>query len=158
MNRTQPPRLVLDTNICLDLFVYGDPGCLPIMQALEARRFCAVTTPACREEWLRVLYYPQFRVDEAQRVRVCAAFDRWNTCLPLALDPAEAELLPRCKDPDDQKFLEAARATGAIALVSKDRAVLKLARRYRKQGLFAIHSPRSWVERFGQENAATCSL
>jgi predicted nucleic acid-binding protein len=37
--------------------------------------------------------------------------------------------LPRCSDPDDQKFLALAAAAGAAALVSKDRAVLKLRRR-----------------------------
>jgi predicted nucleic acid-binding protein len=37
--------------------------------------------------------------------------------------------MPRCSDPDDQKFIELAGASGAQALVSKDRAVLKLRRR-----------------------------
>jgi predicted nucleic acid-binding protein len=37
--------------------------------------------------------------------------------------------LPRCSDPDDQKFIELAAAARAGALVSKDRAVLKLRRR-----------------------------
>ena len=39
-----------------------------------------------------------------------------------------AAALPRCTDPDDQKFIELAVAAGALALVSKDRAVLKLSR------------------------------
>jgi predicted nucleic acid-binding protein len=37
--------------------------------------------------------------------------------------------MPRCSDPDDQKFIELAAASGAQGLVSKDRAVLKLRRR-----------------------------
>jgi predicted nucleic acid-binding protein len=37
--------------------------------------------------------------------------------------------MPRCSDPDDQKFIELAAASGAHVLVSKDRAVLKLRRR-----------------------------
>ena len=37
--------------------------------------------------------------------------------------------MPRCSDPDDQKFIELAAATHAQGLVSKDRAVLKLRRR-----------------------------
>ena len=37
--------------------------------------------------------------------------------------------MPRCSDPDDQKFIELAAAVPAQGLVSKDRAVLKLRRR-----------------------------
>ncbi|NII09594.1 putative toxin-antitoxin system toxin component, PIN family [Oleiagrimonas sp. C23AA] len=146
---TEPPRLVLDTNICLDLFVYRDAASQPIMRALEQGRFQAVTSQACREEWLRVLHYPQFRIDEAQRVEVTAAFDRWIACLPVEVAEAPLEVdLPRCKDSDDQKFLEAAQRAGAVALVSKDRAVLKLARKHRKLGLFAIVSPSGWCQMF----------
>jgi predicted nucleic acid-binding protein len=38
----------------------------------------------------------------------------------------EAPPLPRCKDRDDQKFLELAARCGANILVSKDKALLKL--------------------------------
>jgi predicted nucleic acid-binding protein len=37
--------------------------------------------------------------------------------------------VPRCSDPDDQKFIELAAASRAQGLISKDRAVLKLRRR-----------------------------
>jgi predicted nucleic acid-binding protein len=37
--------------------------------------------------------------------------------------------LPRCSDPHDQKFLELALASGADILVTKDQALLELARR-----------------------------
>jgi len=51
--------------------------------------------------------------------------------------------LPRCKDPDDQKFLELAARTGANLLVSKDKALLRLAR---KPGLpFRIATPANAV-------------
>jgi predicted nucleic acid-binding protein len=42
---------------------------------------------------------------------------------------AERLLLPACRDRDDQKFLEAALAAGAGFLVTRDRALLGLARR-----------------------------
>jgi predicted nucleic acid-binding protein len=37
--------------------------------------------------------------------------------------------LPVCRDPDDQKFLEAALAARADFLVTKDQALLELAQR-----------------------------
>ena len=45
------------------------------------------------------------------------------------LSEAECAGLPRCRDKDDQKFLEAALAARADVLVTKDRALLDLARR-----------------------------
>ena len=45
------------------------------------------------------------------------------------LTQAELAQLPRCRDRDDQKFLEAALAARAGFLVTKDRALLDLARR-----------------------------
>ena len=41
----------------------------------------------------------------------------------------ERARLPACRDPDDQKFLEAALAARAEFLLTKDRALLELARR-----------------------------
>jgi predicted nucleic acid-binding protein len=42
---------------------------------------------------------------------------------------AERAQLPTCRDPDDQKFLEAALNSRADFLLTKDRALLDLARR-----------------------------
>ncbi len=52
----------------------------------------------------------------------------------------EAPPLPRCKDPDDQKFLELAARSGADLLVSKDKALLKL--RGRTRLAFRIMKPK----------------
>jgi predicted nucleic acid-binding protein len=52
--------------------------------------------------------------------------------------------LPRCGDPDDQKFLELALASGARWLLSKDNELLKLDRRTRSAGLFSIRLPQLW--------------
>jgi predicted nucleic acid-binding protein len=49
--------------------------------------------------------------------------------------------LPTCSDPDDQKFLEAALAAGASFLVTKDRALLELAKRKRARLPFRIVAP-----------------
>ena len=51
----------------------------------------------------------------------------------------EAPALPRCKDRDDQKFLELAARSNADILVSKDKALLKL--RGRTKLAFQIVKP-----------------
>jgi len=50
----------------------------------------------------------------------------------------------RCSDGDDQKFIDLAVASGAIWLISRDRAVLRLARRASAFGL-AIVTPERWA-------------
>jgi hypothetical protein len=53
--------------------------------------------------------------------------------------------VPRCADPDDQKFLALAANAGARWLLSRDRALLALAGRLRRAGGFAILAPSAWV-------------
>lgn len=141
------PRLVLDTNVCLDLFVFGDPQVAPLEAAVRAGEVVAVTRADCRAEWLRVLRYPQLALDEAACARHSATFDAYITCLPTAESPTRAApRLPRCADPDDQKFLELAMQAQATALVTRDAALLALARRTRRDGLFAIVTPQGLAQ------------
>ncbi|MFD0739395.1 putative toxin-antitoxin system toxin component, PIN family [Lysobacter koreensis] len=137
------PRAVLDTNACLDLFVFADPRAAALHSAIRVGEVVAVTNAECRSEWLRVLDYPQLQLDDAARAAATAAFDAQVYCVP---DAAPATLpMPRCKDPDDQKFLQLALAAGARWLVSRDRHVLALGRRTRRDGLFEIVTPDAWV-------------
>lgn len=146
----QPPRVVLDTNICLDLLLYRDAGCRELADALAAGRWHAVSRADCRDEWLHVLRYPQFRVDEAQYVQLVHAFDALMQ--PWLRDQEAMAELPVCRDPDDQKFIELAWQARATALVSKDKDVLKLARRARRRGLFAIVSPQGWRQAWATDS------
>ncbi|MDR3444505.1 MULTISPECIES: putative toxin-antitoxin system toxin component, PIN family [unclassified Dyella] len=139
------PRLVLDTNVALDLFVFRDPACDRLMDALREGTVAAVVDEPCREEWLAVLEYPAFGLTDTARGDAVAAFDRWVALLPAsALVPPPAVKLPRCADPDDQKFLELALGAGAQCLLSKDKALLQLARRTAREGWFRILCPSAW--------------
>jgi predicted nucleic acid-binding protein len=137
------PRVVLDTNVCLDLFVFGDPRCAGLHEALREGRLEAVTRDDCRAEWHAVLGYPQLALDDLRRGRARSAFDACVRCLPTSPAPFRP---PRCDDPDDQMFLELAAAAGARAILSRDAALLKLARRTRRDGLFEILPPWAWRE------------
>lgn len=134
---------MLDTNVCLDLFVFDDPRCVGLLKALREGQVEAVTRDDCRAEWLAVLEYPRLALAPERRADAAAAFDACVRCLPSM--PVETRL-PRCADPDDQKFLELAAAAGAQALLSRDNAVLQLARRTLRDGLFAILPPWAWHE------------
>ncbi|WP_193568346.1 putative toxin-antitoxin system toxin component, PIN family [Oleiagrimonas citrea] len=142
---TPRPRLVLDTNVLLDLYVFRDPNWRPLLELLQSGACDAVTSPACRDEFLHVLQYPLFKLSPAQRVHAIEAFDALHRCLEVPVDEG-TEALPRCRDPDDQKFLELALQSKADVLLSKDKALLKLARRLRRLDLFAVQSPKVWLE------------
>lgn len=134
-------RVVLDTNVCLDAFVFDDPRAAPLLEALVSGTVEAVTRADCRDEWLAVLAYPTLKLDEARRAEAAARFDRLVRWLP---DMAPDEKPPRCRDPDDQKFLELAAASGAAVLFSRDAEVLRLARRTARDCSFDIMKPEDW--------------
>lgn len=136
-------RLVLDTNVCLDLFVFRDPRWHALLAAMRAGVVECVTRADCRTEWTLVLAYTRLALDARAQQAALAEFDSLIALATETVLPGPA--LPVCKDPDDQKFLEVAAASGAHCLISKDKALLKLARRTRKLGLFEIMSPAQWT-------------
>ncbi|MEO8809424.1 MAG: putative toxin-antitoxin system toxin component, PIN family [Rhodanobacter sp.] len=142
------PRVVLDTNVCLDLFVFCEPQSAALLVAMQQGRIEAVTRADCRDEWLRVLHYRQIPLGAQTRPAVQAAFDALVRCLPDEhASPVCTARLPRCADPDDQKFLELAQAADARWLVTKDNALLSLAPRCARENLFWIGLPQAWSMR-----------
>lgn len=137
--------IVIDTNVCLDLFVFRDPRWSALLAALRNGSVEAVTRDDCRTEWLMVLEYPHLPLDADSRRHAMAEFDTLIACIPRERLPARDDVkLPLCKDPDDQKFLELARDAQAHILVTKDKALLKLARKTARAGLFTIIPPDKW--------------
>lgn len=140
-----PLRYVPDTNVCLDLFVFGDAACISLLDAVKIGAIELVTRDDCRAEWQAVLAYPQLKLNDEQRMQAMQAFDASVRCLRgVDLAGRGDVALPRCSDRDDQKFLELALASGAVALLTRDDALLRLARRTRREGLFAILPPALW--------------
>lgn len=72
---------MLDTNVCLDLFVFDDPRCADLRAALREGRVEAVTRDDCRAEWLAVLAYPRLALAPERRAQAAAAFDACVRCL-----------------------------------------------------------------------------
>ena len=127
--------IVIDTNIILDLFVFGDPATVPLRQQLDAGERGWVATQPMRDELERVLAYPQIvpRMDFYGRsaAEVLGHFDRLVRRVEVA-----PKTTATCKDADDQKFIDLAVAHGA-RLLSKDRAVLCMKKRLLALGVLA---------------------
>jgi uncharacterized protein len=132
-------RVVFDTNVLLSLFVFADSRFAPLRDEIEAGRWQALTSPPCLAEFKRVLGYPLFALSTERQDAACAAY----LALARMIDavPQESVALPKCKDKDDQKFLELARDGHAHWLVTADKALLKLRRGRRLEPLFRIFTP-----------------
>ncbi len=153
-----PRNVVIDTNVVLDLWLYNDPRTELLREELASERWHWIATPSMREELRRVLAYPhiarrladnaatplQASLPQIARPRpqthralcvahtaeeVLARFDAHTT--PVATASAIAF---RCKDADDQKFIDLAAAHAAV-LLSKDKAVLRMKKRLATLGV-----------------------
>ena len=127
------PAVVIDTNRVLDLWLFDDPQVDALRDAIACGGTRWLAQPAMREELARVLGYPAVLAQLARRQRtadsVLAAFDRWVQRVPAA-PPAPV----RCRDPDDQIFIDLA-VTWRARLLSRDRQIITLARRLTPLGV-----------------------
>lgn len=119
--------IVLDTNIALDLLLFADPATQPLSQLLASRQKQWVATVPMREELARVLDYPLLAARLLKQQQTASQLlALWDT--QVQLQPVAAKAPYTCKDADDQKFIDLAVAHRA-PLLSKDRAVLSMAKR-----------------------------
>ena len=132
-------RLVIDTNVLVSALIFKDSRHLPLREAWQQKRIAPLMSIATYRELKHVLGYPMFKLEDHQIMEAIALigpYIEWVT-----IDADRAATLPKCSDRDDQKFLQVALCGGAEALLSYDRALLKM-----KRGLpFPVLKPEAWV-------------
>lgn len=139
---TAPLLVVLDTNVVLDLWLFTDPRTALLRNALQCGRVRALVTEPILAELSHVLQRPFV---QPWGVSVQGVLADLLACSQQVLPPPrQAPLPPRCSDEDDQKFIDLAWGWPAAWLLSRDRAVLKLARAARSRGL-RIDTPEAWA-------------
>ena len=137
---------VLDTNVVLDWLWFDDPRLAMLAAEVRAGALGWLGTLAMRAELAAVLGRASLPVRPRSADEVLADYDRW--CRPYP-PPADAQATPAlcCSDADDQKFIDLALTLAgpgrAAALLTRDRAVLRLARPARARGLW-IGLPEHW--------------
>jgi predicted nucleic acid-binding protein len=118
---------VLDTQVWLDWLHFRDPRCTELSRRVEAGGLDIVYDAGGEAEWHRVLTYPAFGLDPLEQADLRARF----AALGSRHDGHDAPRIatPRCRDPDDQKFIELAVRADARLLLTRDGALLALRRR-----------------------------
>lgn len=136
------PKIVLDTNVVLDAFVFCNPALRPVVSALEQGHLQWMGTRQTMGELEHVLHHARLGDWEANAAHVLTLV---FGLIRLIGDPDPLALNRwRCSDPSDQKFIDLAVATGSRWLLTRDRAVLKLARKLAPAGLL-IQVPERWA-------------
>jgi uncharacterized protein len=134
------PGLVLDTNVVLDWLVFRDARVRRIAAAIDEGTLRLITSAACIEELQRALGYAAIKLDAAAQAQACQRYLATTECFDVPAAGTQGTL-PACEDRDDQKFLDLAWHAGARWLVSRDRALLKLANQVAKLGRFTVLAP-----------------
>jgi predicted nucleic acid-binding protein len=135
--------LVLDTNVALDWLVFRNTAVAPRLEpALAEGRWRWHATEAMLAEFELVLTYPEIAQWQPDHDAIATAWRRWAVVVPARLPAPSLPL--HCTDPDDQMFIDLAVQLGEATLLSRDRAVLKLARRARAHGV-SILTPERWT-------------
>lgn len=137
------PRLVLDTNTVLALWMFRDPK-LEFLRVWIDLGHCVLHTRVDALDELRcVLTYPRFGLDNDRQARIFADYcQRIGQLSPSTTeDMAAPEDLPYCSDQDDQKFLEIAIWSEATHLLTRDKALLRLRKHRQLRDRIVIAQP-----------------
>ena len=139
-------KVVIDTNIVLDLFVFDDPDSKQLKSALldglANKQLTWLATHAMRDELVRVLAYPKIMSRMAfYKVSSEAVMQQFDKTVTLVEPAPKANWI--CKDPDDQKFIDLA-VQHQTHLFSKDQAVLCMAKRLQAAGVL-VHLPGQFI-------------
>lgn len=141
-SRGAAATLVLDTNVVLDWLYFRDHRCATLAHAIASGRVRWLASPAMRAELQHVLGRGIAGTWPGDAASTLQDWDRWATSIEAAIEAPSTRTM-RCTDPDDQKFIDFALQVRASALLTSDRALLKLARRAGACGL-NILPVRAW--------------
>ena len=156
MTSSQAPRIVLDTNVCLDLFVFDDPCVARLHEALRTGAVVAWWTMLpCRVAAGPCLSAAE--LDAAPRAkRRIERFDG-QRCIGSPPRPrrpprrvCRAARIPTIRSSSNSRC-----ASGARWLLSRDDHLLALDRRTQSRGRFGILTPQAWTRRIRHGHSAS---
>ncbi|MBB4846221.1 putative PIN family toxin of toxin-antitoxin system [Paucibacter oligotrophus] len=145
------PLVVIDTQVVMDWLVFNDVRVQILVEAISNAQLRWVGQAAMLDEILHVLgrgvaasYAPNLEQVREGFAKHCQMVEQ--------APPRVIRLI--CRDPDDQMFIDLAVAAQARWLISRDRAVLALAKRARAFGV-EILTPEAWTRQLLASRQAT---
>jgi putative PIN family toxin of toxin-antitoxin system len=122
-------RAVFDTNVVVSALVFAAGRVAWLRDVWQAGQVVPVVGRDTVRELVRVLEYPKLALSEEDREELLAEYLPYTETV---MGPVPVCQGTRCRDPDDQKFIDPALAAGVDALVSGDPDLTDLA------GVFAV--------------------
>ena len=111
-------QIVLDTNVLLDLIVFKDPSMNCISSQLENKNIDIIINKNCKQEFIKVLNYKNLREffpKIGEHIKIIESVTKEVRLK--STNHISYSSLPKCKDTDDQKFLELALTSNAKFLL-----------------------------------------
>lgn len=119
----KPVRAVCDTNVVVSALVFAGSQLSQVRGAWQAGALVPLVSKSTAEELIRVLNYPKFRLTPDELSILLEDYLPYTESVKVAnADFSEV----KCRDPDDQKFLDLAIAAKADWLITGDPDFLEL--------------------------------
>ena len=115
-------RVVLDTNVVISALVFKRGSLAWFRAHWRDPKIIPLASRATVNELIRVLSYRKFQLDKQE---IEALLADYLPCVEV-VDVPESSESPKCKDPDDQMFVDLAIRGQADAVVTGDAALLAM--------------------------------
>lgn len=133
-------RLIFDTNVVIDWLVFDHEYLRGLRDAVVSGDVVVLTHELAVAEFERVLGYAELKLTLERRAAALARYREHGrfAAMPEGFALGAWQLpagFPSCRDRDDDLFLALAHHSQAAALVTRDKALLKMRKRMRKRGM-----------------------
>lgn len=139
------PVVVLDTNVVLSALVFGNGRLAALRTAWQTGQCIPLASIATVAELMRVLAFPKFRLTPDEQQELLA--DYLPHCRSVRIPTRLPQRLPRCRDPNDQRFIDLTATGKADFLVTGDQDLWVLAQAPAWAG--KIITAQAWLGQFG---------
>ena len=114
-------RIILDTNVLISAIFFETGNEARILDEVLKGKVTIVSSLDTLQEFRETLAAPKFKLTPPEVLEV---FQLIVSISEIVLAPPNAEV--KCRDPDDQKFLDCAAGGGGDFLVTGDRGLLEI--------------------------------